>query len=322
MPVPGNSGRLREMTRPLKISLGPILYYWPRQQVLDFYAQMLSLPLDIVYLGETVCSKRTQLRTDDWLELAQRFAAAGKEVALSTLALLEAESELLRLRRICANGRFGVEANDMGAIHLLQGQAFTAGHSVNIYNGRTLRMLAGQGLKRWVLPLELSAKTLADIQAERPPGVETEVFAYGRLPLAYSARCFTARAHRLPKDDCQYRCLDYPDGLSLSAQDDTRFLALNGIQTQSAQTVNLLDQLPQMQALGVDVVRISPQSQNTALVVQTFNQVLQAEIAPQAGCARLERIMPTGSCDGYWHGASGMTSAMAGARQISDPARG
>jgi hypothetical protein len=35
------------------------------------------------------------------------------------MALLEAESELKTLRRLCENGRFTVEANDMGAVRLL-----------------------------------------------------------------------------------------------------------------------------------------------------------------------------------------------------------
>jgi collagenase-like PrtC family protease len=43
--------------------------------------------------------------------------------------------------------------------------------------------------------------------------METELFGYGRLPLAFSARCFTARHYNLQKDDCQFRCLDHPDGL-------------------------------------------------------------------------------------------------------------
>ena len=44
------------------------------------------------------------------------------------------------------------------------------------------------------------------LQAQRPAGMETEVLAFGRLPLAVSARCFTARAHNLPKDQCDFRC--------------------------------------------------------------------------------------------------------------------
>ncbi len=297
------------MTKQPRISLGPVLYYWPREQLLAFYEQVAASAVDIVYIGETICSKRTLMRTDDWFDLAARLQAAGKEVVISTLALLEAESEMKRLKRICANEEYLVEANDMGAVQLMRGRAFVTGHSVNIYNDRTLALLARQGLKRWVFPLELSHETLADIQATRPQGVETELFAYGRLPLAYSARCFTARAHNLPKDDCQYRCIDYPDGLTLSTQDDTRFLALNGIQTQSAQICNLLGDLERIRDLEVDVVRISPQSHHTERVIETFHKCLNGELAPAEGQALLERMRPADYCNGYWHGEAGMASS-------------
>lgn len=300
-----------------RLSLGPILYYWSREDTLEFYRQIADSPVDIVYLGETVCSKRNLMRTDDWFDLAERLTAAGKEVVLSTLALLEAESELKRLRRICGNEHYLVEANDMGAVQLLRGRPFVAGHSVNIYNERTLRLLAGEGLKRWVFPLELSAGTLADMQSARPAGVETEVLVYGRLPLAYSARCFTARAHNLPKDDCQYRCLDYPDGLTLSAQDDTRFLALNGIQTQSAQTCNLISELESMRELGVDVVRISPQSRGSGKIIDLFHRCIEGGMEPEEGRQSLERLMPVGACNGYWHGEAGMLATQAQVKVLS-----
>ena len=72
----------------MKLSLGPILYFWPREQVLDFYKQAATWPVDIVYLGEVICSKRRLLKPDDWLAIAEELRAAGKEVVLSTLALV------------------------------------------------------------------------------------------------------------------------------------------------------------------------------------------------------------------------------------------
>ncbi len=289
-----------------KLSLGPILYYWAKDQVLDFYERVADTPVDIVYLGETICSKRALMRGDDWLEVAERLNRAGKEVVLSTLALLEAESELKRLRRFCKNGQYLIEANDMGAVQLMQGQPFVAGHSVNVYNDRTLQLLARQGMKRWVLPVELSQHTLALMQEQRPTGVETEVFAFGRLPLAYSARCFTARSYNLPKDDCQYRCIDFPDGLTLSTQDDHRFLAINGIQTQSANTYNLLSELDRMRELGVDIIRVSPQSHHTEKIIEVFHRCLSGAMTLEQGSAKLEKVVPVASCNGYWFGDAGM----------------
>jgi collagenase-like PrtC family protease len=160
---------------------------------------------------------------------------------------------------VCENGRFSVEANDMGAVNMLADRArFVAGPHLNVYNASTLELLHAAGARRWVMPVELGREVLARLQAARPAGLETEVFAFGRLPLAFSARCFTARAHNLAKDDCGLRCADYPDGLLLSTQEAKPFLTLNGIQTQSAETCNLAGELAELQALGVDVLRISP----------------------------------------------------------------
>ena len=292
-----------------KLSLGPVPYFWPRETLLEFYDRIALTPVDIVYLGETVCSKRRPLKNSEWLELATRLKAAGKEVVLSSLALLEAGSELASLKRLCREQDFLIEANDMSAVQLLAGkQPFVTGAAVNIYNARTLSVLAGLGLQRWVLPVELSRETLADMQASRPAGVETEVFVFGRLPLAYSARCFTARAHNLPKDDCQFRCLDYPDGMLLSTREDEPFLVLNGIQTQSALTLNLIAELDDLRRMQVDVLRISPQASHTDSVIQLFHDCLQGTRSPDDAATALAGLMPTGPCDGYWYGGAGMDS--------------
>lgn len=292
----------------MKLSLAPISYYWPRQQVLDFYQQVADWPVDIVYLGETVCSKRRQLRTADWFELAEGLQQSGKQVVLSTLALTEADAELKTLQRICGNDRYRVEANDMGAVSLLEGKPFCCGPSVNIYNSRSLKLLAGLGMQRWVMPVELGFETLQQLHAEKPASVETEVFAFGRLPLAYSARCFTARAHKLQKDDCQYRCLDYPDGMLLNTQEDDRFLTINGIQTQSANTCNLVNEMHSLQQLNIDVLRISPQSMHNQQIVQLFRQCMDNILAPAEAAEKLGRLIPGDMCNGYWHGVAGIRS--------------
>ena len=294
-------------TRAPRLAIGPVLYYWPAEQLRTFYETVADGPADIVYLGETVCAKRRSLDLDEWLEIAEHLAARGKEVVLSTLALVEAESELKGLRRICENSRFLVEANDLTAVALLAGKVpFVTGPTVNVYNARTLRLLAREGLRRFVLPVELSRETFGALRERSPSGVESEVWAWGRLPLALSARCFTARAHNLPKDDCAFRCLDYPDGLLARTQEDQPFLTLNGIQTQSAQTHSLLGDLDDAVALGADVLRISPQSRHTEVLVQAFADALAGRPRPDASALR--RLAPLGLCDGYWWGAAGIAA--------------
>lgn len=294
-----------------RLSLGPILYHWPREQVLDFYAEMLETPVDVIYLGETICSKRRLLRPEDYWELAERVAAAGKEPVISTLALIESDGELKTLQRLCADERFLIETNDLAGLDYLEGRPFVTGHSINLYNQRTLAFLAQRGLKRWVLPVELGRETTAALIKTRPSGVECELFAYGRLPLAYSARCFTAYNRNLGKDDCQFCCGDYPDGLLVSTQEGVPFLSLNGIQTQSATTHNLLPVLAEVAQLGVELLRISPQSSHTAEIVKVFADALTGDLDLDQGLARLREWCPSGLSDGYWSGRAGIASGTA-----------
>jgi collagenase-like PrtC family protease len=288
----------------MKLSLGPVLYYWSREDLYAFYEAAADMPVDIIYLGETVCSKRRSLRSDDWIALAQKLSQeSDKQIVLSTLSLLEAESELKTLRRLCDNGDLLVEANDMSAVQILsrKGVPFVTGPTVNIYNGETLKVLAKSGLKRWVMPVELSRSTLQDMKADLPIGVESEIFAYGRMPLTLSARCFTARSLNLPKDDCQYKCIDYPEGRLISTQDGEPFLVLNGIQTVSARTCNLLADIDDLQRLGADILRISPQYRHTARITQAFREALDSGAQTD-----LAAYSPLGFCNGYWHEDAGM----------------
>jgi len=296
----------------LKLALGPILYFWPRNTVFEFYQAIANTPVDIVYLGEAVCSRRRELRLADWMDIGDLLAAAGKEVVLSTQALLESKTDMSTLHRVTENGRFGVEANDMGAVRCLSGKVpFTAGPHLNVFNPPTLQFMAETGAKRWVMPLEMSRTGLEHMQKGRPAGMETEVFAYGRMPLAFSARCFTARHHNLPKDDCQFRCMEYPDGLALKTREGQHFLTLNGIQTQSALVYNLVNELGAMQDMGVDVVRISPQAQNTEQILSLFRDVLDKKLAAADALKQMESVMPDEPCDGYWHGKPGLDRMVA-----------
>ncbi|HDL8241143.1 TPA: U32 family peptidase [Yersinia enterocolitica] len=288
----------------MKYALGAVLYYWPKTDIETFYQAAASSSADIIYLGENVCTKRREMKVGDWLALAKDVAASGKQVVISTLALLQAPSELNELKRYVENGDFLLEANDLGAVNMAaeRGLPFVAGHALNCYNAYTLRILHRQGMMRWCMPVELSRDWLANVlqQCEElgfRNQFEVEVLSYGHLPLAYSARCFTARSENRAKDECETCCIKYPQGRPVLSQEDQQVFILNGIQTQSGYCYNLGNDLISMQGL-VDIVRLSPQGMETLGVIDQFR-------ANELGLNPLT-LADKADCNGYWRRLAGL----------------
>lgn len=288
----------------MKYSLGPVLYYWPKETLEDFYQQAAASSADVVYLGEAVCSKRRATKAADWLEMAKALASGGKQVVLSTLALVQASSELNELKRYVDNGEFLLEASDLGVVNMCADRKlpFVAGHALNCYNAVTLRLLLKQGMVRWCMPVELSRDWLINLLDQCDAlGIrqqfEVEVLSYGHLPLAYSARCFTARSEDRPKDECETCCIKYPNGRSIQSQENQQVFVLNGIQTMSGYVYNLGNELASMQGI-VDVVRLSPMGKETFAMLDAFR-------ANEAGYAPLP-LAPYSDCNGYWRRLPGL----------------
>lgn len=288
----------------MKYSLGPVLWYWPTDTLADFYQTATQSSADIVYLGESVCSKRRATRFNQWMAFARLLAESGKQVVFSTLALVQSASELQEIKRYVDNGEFLIEANDLGTVNMAAEQKlpFVVGHALNCYNAVTLRMLLRLGMTRWCMPVELSRDWLVNIQQQCDElGIhgkfETEVLAYGHLPLALSARCFTARSEDKPKDECETCCINYPQGRRVLSQENQQVFVLNGIQTMSGYCYNLGNELTRMHGL-VDVVRLSPEDKQTLSLIDRF----RANEEGQAPLMMAER----NDCNGYWRKLAGM----------------
>ena len=292
----------------LKLSLGAIQYYWPKQTVFAWYDRIADTDADIIYLGETVCARRHELRLADWLAIADNLAASGKEVLLASQTLLESESDLKRLRKIAKQARYPIEANDMGAVKLARdhGHPFVAGASLNLYNEHTLALVRRLGAYRWQPPAELSRDKLATLLAASADPGETELFAWGKIPLAYSSRCFTARHYNLNKDNCQFRCLEHPHGMSMDTREKTPFLTINGIQTMSHGSQCLLAHHADIAALGVGILRLSPQLEHMAEIISLHRQTLDGAIPAADALRELAPLALGALVDGYWHGNPGI----------------
>jgi collagenase-like PrtC family protease len=260
----------------MQYALGPVLWYWPTETLEDFYQQAARSSADIIYLGEAVCSKRRATPYARWMDLARDVAASGKQVVLSTLALLQSPSELKELQRYVENGEFLIEANDIGTVNMAAERhlPFVAGPTLNVYNADTLQLLVREGMTRWCMPVEMSRDWLLQLLAQcETRGIrqqfEVEVLGYGHLPLALSARCFTARSENRAKDDCETCCISYPTGRRVNSQEGQQVFVLNGIQTMSGYCYNLGNDLAGMHD-QVDCVRLSPQNVTTLAEIDRF----------------------------------------------------
>lgn len=291
----------------LQLSLGPVLFYWTREHYANFYREAADWPVEIITLGETVCSRRRDMKLDDWLGIGRELSQAGKQVVLASQTLIESEADLRDLRKICDNGNFIVEANDQSALQLLShaGLPFIAGAALNLYNPATLGVMNRAGMQRWQAPVEMSRDDLAQLIADgHQAGVNQpcEVFAYGHLPLAWSSRCFTARRHQKSKDRCQFVCQKYPEGLVLRTQESRDVFTLNGIQTLSSACQDLRHELTTMTNMGVSVARLSPRAEGMAEVIHAFDQARNGRLPPPDPLTLVEADI----CDGYWYGRPGM----------------
>ncbi|MDT8409205.1 MAG: U32 family peptidase [Wenzhouxiangellaceae bacterium] len=304
--VPGE----RSNNGTMRLSIGPIQYFWPRDQVERFYDRLSShCPLSI-YLGETVCSKRRELDRDAWLAIGRALAGHGHEVIVSTLSLIEAGSELGACRRLVENGEFTVEANDMSAVHYLVERKlpFVAGPGINLYNHLAVDYLRRNGMFRMVLPVEMGRAGLASLNEHAGDAdmtlPEIELHAWGRLPLAWSARCFTARAVGRGKDQCGFECIHHPHGQLVNTREGQEFLNLNGVQVQSAAIQDLSSRVDELAACGVDLLRLYPQANGFDPIIERFESALAGHAVESA----------EGSVAGYWLGQPGIDS---GSKRVS-----
>jgi collagenase-like PrtC family protease len=288
------------------LTLGPILYNWTAARRRDFYFRIADeAPIDCVYLGEVVCSKREPFFVDDLPLIADRLRAAGKQVALSTLALITADREMEAIRERC-RGDMLIEANDVAGIEALAGAPYIAGPFINVFNEATLDFLVRAGAVRVNTPVELSASAIATLARHSP--VETETLAFGRQPLSLSMRCYHARAYGLNKDACQFVCERDPDGLYADQLDGKRLLTINGTQTLSHGYAALLQELDALTSAGVTHFRLSPQAIDMVKVAELYRAALDRAISPEEALAKLRALAdPTPFVNGYIRGREGMS---------------
>jgi len=294
----------------MELALGPLLFNWPAGQTADFYARIAGeAPVGRVYIGEVVCGKREPGRAAVLAEAAERLERAGKQVVWSGLAMPATRRERAATLALSAADAGLLEINDVTGLAGLDGARFVAGPLLNVYNEAAARELMRLGCVRVCANVELSLESVGRIAAACP-GLEMELFAFGRLPLAMAARCHHARWRGLTKDSCRFICEHDPEGMTVSTLEDEPFLAVNGVQTLSHGVQALDVPVSALRAHGVTALRLSPHLGDMVDILRLHeayaderinDHELQAELAAMTLCGPL--------VSGYLHARAGRRRA-------------
>ena len=122
-------------TNSTRLSLGPLQFHWPKAD--------MQTPLPIK--SRTSPSRHRIPRRNRLFQAPgisdtrtgstrlNNLPTRASSVVLSTFALVEAQSELSYIRRLCENGEILVEANDMSAVQMLASKVpFVGGPTLNV----------------------------------------------------------------------------------------------------------------------------------------------------------------------------------------------
>nr|WP_128291806.1 U32 family peptidase [Afifella sp. H1R] len=303
------------------LTLGPVLFNWPVEKWADFYARIADeAPVDRVCLGEVVCSKRLPFYNDVISEAVERLEAAGKEVVLSSLALITLPRERKAGAGLAKDEEHVIEVNDLTMLRYLEpGRKIAVGPLVNVYNEGTLSWLAGRGAKHVCLPPELPIASVESLaKAGSALDLDTEVWAFGRVPLAISGRCYHARIHKVSKDSCQFVCGLDADGLPVKTLDGGDFLAINGVQTLSFAYGSALGELDILMQAGVNSFRLSPHDCDMVAVAELYRQRLDRKISGDEAQAKLAALLPEAEfANGFLFGDYGAEMVKKAERQVA-----
>ncbi|MBI5192191.1 MAG: U32 family peptidase [Nitrospirae bacterium] len=178
------------------------------------------------------------------------------------------------------------------------------GPHLAVYNAPTAQFFHKTGITRLVFMPELERRAIETI-SQSIPSCEKEIIVFGNLPLAFSWRCYTARAVNLSKTNCAIVCKNYPDGMPLETMDGMSLFNINGTQLISSRKVCMVEQIEIIRKIGIENIRIIPQIQNTTDIIDIFSKVTEGTMSGQEALEILKLYAPEGISNGWFYGKPG-----------------
>ncbi|MDH4101180.1 MAG: U32 family peptidase, partial [Nitrospirota bacterium] len=135
--------------------------------------------------------------------------------------------------------------------------------------------------------------------------MKTEVFAYGRLPLAFSWRCYTSRNFGKLRSQCTQDCMNFSDGIALETLDHKPIFTINGTQIMSNQVYSLAEEVEDLRRMGMSTLRLSPHSWQMKDVIAIHAALVNGTMTGRSARAELEKITGAPLCNGWFYGRAG-----------------
>ena len=119
------------------LTLGPVLFHWDADKKRDFYARIADeAPIDTVYLGEVICSKRAPYFDAHYPEVVERLERGGKRVVFSSLSEVMLKREREMTASLCETEDYEVEINNTAGLMHIGKKHHRIGPLMNVYNSQ------------------------------------------------------------------------------------------------------------------------------------------------------------------------------------------
>jgi len=287
----------------MEIAIGPLPTNWGKEKILDYYRKVAAHPgINRAYVGEIACTKRDILDPRLFTEIQDLLKGAGKEVILSTHVLPTNEGDVNKSRALMEEAH-QIEVNNVGIFNVwlkeFREKPLTLGPYFNVYNPQSAKFLLKYKIRRIVFPVDISVNTMEKMCEE--VDVPFEVVTYGNFPIAFSWRCYTARAFGKLRRDCGFKCYEVKNLPHATLEGEPLFM-INGPAVYNAKTYCLVSYLKGFQEMGVASIRIETIPENVVEVADIFKALIEREISPAQAEKKLASLSEYGLDTRYFTG--------------------
>ncbi len=246
---------------------------------------------DAAYIGISGFSLRAHAETDDPVHLGVTEARNAGRRLYGALNALLFDADLLRLpptlERLSDYDLDGIIVSDIGVVEVVRRYLprveLHLSTQANCTNAAAVRVYRDLGFSRIVPARELSIDQIGAIRAAVPE-VELEVFVHGAMCMAYSGRCFLSShlaSRSANRGDCAHPCR-WKFALSEEKRPGEYFPVEEndgGTTILSSRDLMAIDLLPDLQAAGVDAVKIEGRMKSAyyvAIATRTYRAHIDA----------------------------------------------